>query len=62
MRYQSAEEMLAALERCMHRLSIIPSYRDPWPLNEYTFVKSLLLRPCETENRRKAAHTQEFQR
>ena len=27
-RYQSAEEMLADLENCMHRLSIIPSYRN----------------------------------
>ncbi|MBN1276970.1 MAG: protein kinase, partial [Deltaproteobacteria bacterium] len=27
-RYQSAEEMLADLEKCMHRLSIIPSYRN----------------------------------
>ena len=27
-RYQSAEEMLADLEMCMHRLSIIPSYRN----------------------------------
>jgi serine/threonine protein kinase len=28
MRYQSAEEMLAALENCIRRLSIMPSYRD----------------------------------
>lgn len=27
-RYQSAEEMLADLEMCMHRLSIMPSYRN----------------------------------
>ena len=27
-RYQSAEDMLSDLEKCMHRLSIIPSYRN----------------------------------
>lgn len=27
-RYQSAEEMLTDLEKCIHRLSIIPSYRN----------------------------------
>ncbi len=57
MRYQSAEEMLAALERCMHRLSIIPSYRDLARFMNILFGESPADEACETENSAKSCPT-----
>ncbi|NLD36997.1 MAG: protein kinase [Desulfatiglans sp.] len=57
MRYQSAEEMLTDIERCMLRLSIIPSYRDLTRFMNKLFDEGTADEAEETENSEQSSPT-----
>jgi serine/threonine protein kinase len=57
MRYQSAEEMLTDIEKCMHSLSIIPSYRNLARFMKQLFGEGPADEAEQTENSEKSSHT-----